>query len=127
MGFAEIQFDYVRFPHTHSLRFAQPKTEANRVAAITGFLQAVRQRLAPYGVFLAADLFGYTAWNTGDTEIGQDLPAIARVVDYVSLMLYPSGYQFGIPGVPDLMREPALIVQRTLQRAIARTGGNGLR
>lgn len=127
MGFDEIQFDYVRFPDTRGLRFAQPNTEANRVVAITGFLQAARQRLAPYNAFLAADLFGYTAWNSGDTEIGQDLPAIAKVVDYISPMLYPSGYQFGIPGVPDPMQEPALIVQRTLQRAMARTGGNGLR
>jgi hypothetical protein len=37
MGFDEIQFDYLRFPDANGLRFAEPNTEANRVAAITGF------------------------------------------------------------------------------------------
>jgi hypothetical protein len=127
MGFDEIQFDYVRFPDSRDAHFAQPNTEANRVAAIVGFLQAARQRLAPYNVFLAADTFGYTAWNANDTYIGQDLPALSQVLDYISPMLYPSGFQFGIPGIPDPMEHPYHIVHRTLQRAIARTGMAPLR
>lgn len=122
MGFDEIQFDYVRFPDSADLRFAQPSTEANRSATIAGFLQAARQRLAPHNVFLAADIFGYVAWNTNDTHIGQDLNAIAAVVDYISPMLYPSGFQFGIPGVPNPVQQPYAIVHRSLLRAIARTG-----
>lgn len=127
LGFDEIQFDYVRFPDSRGLRFAQPNTAINRVAAITGFLQAARARLLPYNVFLAADLFGYTAWNSDDTQIGQDLPAIAKVVDYVSPMLYPSGFQFGIPEYPNPVEHPAQIVRRTLLRAAQRTGHNPLR
>ncbi len=127
MGFDEIQFDYVRFPDSRGLRFGQPNTTTNRVAAISGFLQAARARLLPYNVFLAADVFGYTAWNSDDTEIGQDLLAVAAVVDYVSPMLYPSGFRFGIPGFPNPVEHPAQIVQRTLARAVARTGGSPLR
>lgn len=127
LGFDEVQFDYVRFPDTRDLRFAQPNTEANRVAAIAGFLHAARQRLAPYNVFLAADTFGYTAWNTNDTDIGQDLPALLNAVDYVSPMLYPSGFQFGIPGVSNPIEHPYDIVRRTLQRAVARSGAAPLR
>lgn len=127
MGFDEVQFDYVRFPDSRGLRFAQESTAASRVAAITAFLQAARSRLTRHNTFLAADVFGYTAWNEDDTEIGQDLAAIAAVVDYVSPMLYPSGFQYGIPGYPDPMRHPAQIVGLTLRRAITRTGGNPLR
>ncbi|MTW10030.1 GTP-binding protein [Pseudoduganella eburnea] len=127
IGFDEIQFDYVRFPDSREVRFAQPNNAANRVAAITGFLLAARARLLPYNVFLAADVFGYTAWNSDDTQIGQDLPAVAAAVDYVSPMLYPSGFQFGIPDYPNPVEHPAQIVQRTLLRATARTGGNPLR
>jgi len=127
MGFDEIQFDYVRFPDSRGLRFAMPNTEANRVSAIGGFLRAARQRLAPYNVFLAADIFGYTAWNTNDTFIGQDLMELAKVVDYVSPMLYPSGFQYGIPGIPNPVQQPYAIVYRTLQRAVARTGISPLR
>lgn len=127
IGFDEIQFDYVRFPDSGEAQFSQPNTQANRVAAITGFLQAARQRLIPYNIFLAADTFGYTAWNTNDTYIGQDLAALSHVVDYLSPMLYPSGFQFGIPGTPDPLDHSHEIVLRTLQRAIARTGVSPLR
>lgn len=127
IGFDEIQFDYVRFPDSGEALFSQPNTQANRVAAITGFLQAARQRLIPYNVFLAADTFGYTAWNTNDTYIGQDLAALSHAVDYLSPMLYPSGFQFGIPGTPDPLDHSHEIVLRTLRRAIARTGVSPLR
>ncbi|MTW04613.1 GTP-binding protein [Duganella ginsengisoli] len=122
MGFDEIQYDYVRFPDSRGLLFSQPNTEANRVAAVTGFLQAAHRRLAPYNVFLAADVFGYTAWNNNDTSIGQNLAALSQAVDYLSPMLYPSGFQFGIPGAPDPVRQPYDIVLQTLQHAAARTG-----
>jgi len=48
-------------------------------------------------VFLAADIFGYVCWNMNDTDIGQKLDPIASAVDYLCPMLYPSGFQFGIP------------------------------
>jgi peptidoglycan/xylan/chitin deacetylase (PgdA/CDA1 family) len=66
MGFDEIQFDYVRFPDASGLRFALPNTRGNRTAAIVGFLQAARARLAPYNVFVSADIFGYVCWNLDD-------------------------------------------------------------
>jgi hypothetical protein len=48
LDFDEIQFDYVRFPDSREAQFSEPNTQANRVAAITGFLQAARSRLVPY-------------------------------------------------------------------------------
>ena len=62
-GFDEIQFDYVRFPDQKGPKFDMENTETNRVSAISGFLQEARKRLVPYNVFLAADVFGYVAWN----------------------------------------------------------------
>jgi len=122
-GFDEIQFDYVRFPdHSKGLAFAVENTEANRVNAISGFLKEARQRLTPYNVFLSADIFGYAAWNLNDTQIGQRLDSIAPFVDYLSLMLYPSGFQFGIPGYRNPVEHPYEIVFRSLERARERTG-----
>ncbi len=120
-GFDEIQFDYVRFPDARGLTFSRPDTQENRVAAITDFLAAARKRLAPYNVFLAADIFGYTIWNPDDTGIGQDLPALVRVVDYVSPMLYPSGFQYGIPGYANPVLHPYEIVSQSLRKAVERT------
>ncbi|HSB97263.1 MAG TPA: putative glycoside hydrolase [Spongiibacteraceae bacterium] len=122
MGFDEVQFDYVRFPDTRGLVFSQPNNEQNRVEAINGLLTLARQKLAPYNVFLSADIFGYVAWNSNDTEIGQRITDMVAHVDYVSPMLYPSGFQFGIPGYRDPVANSHEIVYRTLERARERAG-----
>ena len=82
LGFDEIQFDYVRFPDAVGVAFSVPNTEENRVNSVTGFLKEARRRLAPYNVFLAADLFGYISWNLNDTLIGQRIEDVAPVLDY---------------------------------------------
>jgi hypothetical protein len=127
LGFDEIQFDYVRFPDRRGVTFSMPNTETNRVAAISGFIAAARERLIPYNVFLGVDLFGYVAWNQNDTDIGQTLASMAPNVDYISLMLYPSGFQFGIPGYRNPVESPYETVHLSLKRASQRTGLPGVR
>ncbi len=128
-GFDEIQFDYVRFPDAGAgnLVYSMPNNEQNRIAAVSGFLAKARERLVPYNVFLAADVFGYVSWNTDDTGIGQKLDVMTPHLDYISLMLYPSGFQFGIPGVTNPVQHPHQIVSRTLERARKRTGWSPIR
>jgi hypothetical protein len=121
IGFDEIQFDYVRFPDASGLQFSMPGTEENRVKAISGFLKEARERLMPYNVFLSADIFGYVCWNLNDTEIGQRLEDLASLVDYLCPMLYPSGFQYGIPGYRIPVAHPHEIVYLTLKRAQERT------
>lgn len=122
-GFDEIQFDYLRFPDAPSgVGFAKPTTQASRLEAIGGFLAEARRELAPYNVYLAADIFGYVCWNENDTGIGQRLEEIMPLVDYISPMLYPSGFQFGIPGYPNPVAHPYEIVRLSLERARARLG-----
>lgn len=120
-GFDEIQFDYVRFPDALAPRFFMPNTEENRVKAISGFLTEARNRLMSYDVFLAADIFGYVCWNLNDTCIGQRLDALGPLVDYLSPMLYPSGFQYGIPGYRIPVENPYEIVYLSLKRAQERT------
>jgi len=122
LGFDELQFDYLRFPDQAGLSFSQPNTEAGRVAAIAAFLDAARQRVARYNVFIAADIFGYVLWNSDDTQIGQQLESLAGHVDLLSPMLYPSGFSFGIPGHREPMQAPYELVEHSLQHAIERTG-----
>jgi hypothetical protein len=121
-GFDEIQFDYVRFPDAPGLAYPMPNTEENRVGAISGFLTEARKRLIPYNVFLAADIFGYASWNADDTHIGQKLENLTEVLDYISLMLYPSGFKFGIPGYRNPVQHPREIVYISLEKAKQRTG-----
>lgn len=127
LGFDEVQFDYVRFPDTRGAAFSKPATEESRTQAITGFLEAAYRVLTPYNVMVSADIFGYVSWNTDDTDIGQKIAPITKVVDVVSPMLYPSGYHLGIPGYSNPIEHPYQIVYLSLKRAQERTGASPLR
>ena len=120
-GFDEIQFDYLRFPDASGLQFSMSNTEENRVRAISGFLMEARRRLTPYNVFVSADIFGYVCWNLNDTKIGQRLEDLAVHLDYICPMLYPSGFQYGIPGYRNPVANPYEIVYLSLKRAQERT------
>jgi hypothetical protein len=122
LGFDEIQFDYVRFPDSLGLKFSRPTDMKSRLAAISGFLGEARKRLTPYNVYVAADIFGYVAWNLDDTHIGQRLEELSPVVDYISPMLYPSCFQFGIPGYRLPVQHPYEIAFLSLQNARERSG-----
>ena len=122
LGFDEIQFDYVRFPDSPGLAFSVPNKMPNRLAAIAGFLGEARRQLTPYNVFVAADVFGYVLWNLDDTHIGQRIEEISPTVDYISPMLYPSCFQFGIPGYRNPVAHPHEIVFLSLQNARERSG-----
>lgn len=126
-GFDEIQFDYVRFPDAGGLTFANAADENARVATITDFLHEARRRLAPYNVFTAMDSFGYVCWNQNDTGIGQRLEDLATAVDIMSPMLYPSGFQFGIPGYRNPVENSYEIVYRSLQECKRRTASTAVR
>ncbi|MBF0317870.1 MAG: GTP-binding protein [Nitrospirae bacterium] len=117
IGFDEIQFDYMRFPDVKGLAFSMPNTQENRVNAISGFLKEARKRLEPYNVFISGDIFGYVCWNLDDTQIGQTIDSAVINLDYVSPMLYPSGFQFGIPEYRNPVANSNKIVYLSLKRA----------
>jgi hypothetical protein len=121
-GFDEIEFDYVRFPDTKGLQFSEDSTEDTRTATITAFLTEARKQLVPYNVFLSADVFGYICWNTTDTGIGQKIEKLGAVLDYISPMLYPSGFSFGIPNFRNPIANPYEIVRLSLDKGRERTG-----
>lgn len=120
-GFDEIEYDYVRFPDAKGVEFSQPSTEDSRPRTIDAFLSEARRKLVPYNVFLSADVFGYICWNEGDTGIGQKINDVSNILDYMSPMLYPSGFSFGIPNYRDPVTHPYEIVRLTLDRGGQRT------
>lgn len=130
-GFDEVQFDYVRFPDsTAKLIVSGPTDEAHRIEAISSFLGDAHKALVPYNVFLSADIFGYTFWNTNDTGIGQQLNHLVDKVDYICPMLYPSGFAHGIPGHAKPLATTDDIhstIKLTLDKGIARTDINPLK
>ena len=127
-GFDEVQFDYVRFPDSNSKLIVHgPSDEPGRIQAISSFLGDAHAALVPYNVFLSADIFGYTFWNTNDTGIGQQLNHLVDKVDYLCPMLYPSGFAHGIPGHTKPLASTDDIhdtIKLTLDRGIKRTDIN---
>ncbi len=127
LGFDEIVFDYVRFPDASTPAYSQPNTQVARTEAINTFLAQARSRLAPHHVYVGASIFGYACWNRNDTQIGQQLEALAKHVDYIAPMLYPSGFHKGIPPYHNPVEYPYEIVYLSLERARQRTAIAGHR
>lgn len=124
-GFNEVQFDYLRFPSEGSLgtiRYSASSTRATRTRAIGRFLAAARQAVGDEAR-LAIDVFGYTAFNEGDTNVGQRIEDLAPLVDVLSPMAYPSAYHVGIPGYRNPVANPYAVVAETVRRVRARSRG----
>ena len=73
------------------------------------------------GVFLGADVFGYTAFNANDTDIGQRVEELAPHLDYICPMVYPSGYHLGIPGFRNPVMHPYEVVRESVRLIRQRT------
>lgn len=95
VGFDEINFDYIRFPARKGLQFSKQNNQANRVKAIAKFLESAKERLKKYGVFTSVDTYGNVCWSKNDNNIGQTIASLKDHVDYLSPMLYPSGFSTG--------------------------------
>ena len=117
-GFDEVQFDYVRFPTDGKLqaaKYARPVTRETRLPTIAGFLERARKELGARGAYVAADLFGYTAFNANDTDIGQRIEELAPHLDYICPMVYPSGYHVGIPGFRNPVQNAYAVVRESVR------------
>ena len=112
-GVDEVLLDYVRRPDgpRSSMRFAGLTTSPE--AAIVTFLAQMRKALGSTRTLLGASVFGVAATRPG--EVAQDIPAIARHVDYIAPMVYPSHWGPGEYDVADPNAQPYEIVRRSLE------------
>lgn len=118
LGFKEIQFDYVRFAEgfellDRELNYGHGHYGSDdldvinmeyRNQAVTDFVAYAKEQLKPYGVDVSVDIFGYAAVVRETPGIGQSFPGIAREVDVISSMIYPSHWGLGNLdiAIPDL-------------------------
>src|SRR5213596_417713 len=126
MGFAEVQFDYVRFPDEPRERMATAIFPAHRSGetqrdAVRRHIGLLRDRLEPLGVPVTFDIFGLTASATGDLGIGQVWEDFASVADVVLPMVYPSHYYRGAFGFAWPNGQPYRVVRSALNDALQRS------
>ncbi|MEK3786237.1 putative glycoside hydrolase [Paenibacillus sp. FSL K6-1230] len=119
LGFKEIQFDYVRFPEGFEKRADKLKytkvEDQSRVDAVAEFVQYARQQLAPMGVRVSVDIFGYAAAVPAAEGIGQDFTKISENVDVISPMVYPSHYSTGWYGAKDPDKKPYQVIKGSME------------
>ena len=130
MGFAEVQYDYVRFPDEPPSRMAsamfaaRDPGETKRQGVARG-LSLLRQRTKALGVPFTIDVFGLTTTATGDLGIGQLWEDLATSADVVLPMVYPSHYYRGMYQSRHPNGEPYRIVRRALEDALRRSAALG--
>lgn len=112
VGVDDILYDYVRRPDGPLSTMRFPGLHGPAAAAVVDFLRQTRLALRPYHTFLGASVFGVAATRPG--EVAQDVPQMARQVDYIAPLVYPSHWGAGEYGVADPNAQPYQIVQRSL-------------
>ncbi|MEN8303397.1 MAG: putative glycoside hydrolase [Campylobacterota bacterium] len=127
VGFDEINFDYIRFPAKKRLRYSQVNTQENRIKAISEFLDLAQERLRKYGVFISVDTYGNICWTKDDNGIGQTVTDLAAHADYLSPMLYPSGFSKGSFYFENPSEHPYDVIYRSIKNIQDRIEPNRVR
>ncbi|MGH3011090.1 MAG: putative glycoside hydrolase [Gaiellaceae bacterium] len=114
-GFDEIMFDYVRFPTDGDVSGAvyKGKRKEHKTVTIGKFVEYARSRLEPLGARISAAVFGLTA--TREMGIGQRPGRLARHLDVMYPMVYPSHFGAGEYSLDDPNAVPGVTVARALR------------
>lgn len=119
LGFDEIQYDYIRFSTDKGMKqtnFGVDTSKKTKIETITEFTKYAYEQLSPLGVYVSADVYGTIINSDVDAKIvGQSYVEMAKYLDYICPMIYPSHYGNGVYGIkyPDL--EPYLLIKSALE------------
>jgi hypothetical protein len=126
IGFAEVQFDYVRFPDEPESRLAlavfpgRHPGETKR-QGVARNLKLLGNRTRSLGVPFTIDVFGLTTSAPTDMGIGQMWEDLVTTADVVLPMVYPSHYFRGYYSLKHPNSEPYKVIRRAMQDAIKRS------
>lgn len=130
-GVDEVQFDYIRFPaqgDTQNARYAFDMKKQQKHEIITAFTKRAYEELHPLGILVSADVYGIMAWAQPiDVRItGQLLEDMAKHVDVLCPMLYPSHFSAGFAGVANPADQPYLFMHKGLTLMNKKVAGTGV-
>ena len=127
LGVDEILWDYVRRPEDRlGVQQVIPLLGPNDsvMSGVAAFLTESHQQIRDAGALQGASVFGIAALRP--ETIGQNITMIAKAVDYIAPMVYPSLWVSGEYRVPDPARNPYQIVTRSLQDFQQKVKGTGV-
>ncbi len=95
-GFDEVQFDYIRFPtdgaNIGEVSFRWKDPGMDKESALASFLRYARDNIAAP---ISIDIYGANGWYRSGVRTGQDVELLAKYVDVICPMLYPSHFEQG--------------------------------
>ncbi len=127
MGFDEIQYDYIRFPdgYHYGLDYYYDETTQERWEVINDFLKNAKEVTDEYEIKLGVDVFGATIYGNIDWSlVGQYIPEIAKSVDVIYPMVYPSHISPGYNGFTNPYGDPYPFIQDSISKFVAAADGN---
>jgi peptidoglycan/xylan/chitin deacetylase (PgdA/CDA1 family) len=124
-GVDDVLYDYVRRPDGPTSSMVFPGLRGDPGKAIVEFLRESRLALRPYRTYVGASVFGVAA--TRPEEVAQPIASMARKLDYVAPMVYPSHWGPGEYGVSSPNSQPYEIVRRSLADFRRDVTGSGAR
>ena len=116
----EVQYDYVRLPYESGLAERAIHAAMGREAAINTFAEEAATALHLAGAALSFDVFGAVSVSKDDEGIGQSLRSLSQHLDYLSPMLYPSGWAAGSFGLSYPAAHPGLVIRHSMDATMAR-------
>jgi hypothetical protein len=126
-GVDDILWDYVRRPEGDPATMVIPGIPAvvdSTSTAVVNFLATTHAALREKCVYQGASVFGIAADRPD--AVGQDIPRIARNVEYIAPMLYPSHWVNGEYNVANPNKQPYDIIKAALADFQAKTAGTGV-
>ena len=126
LGVDEILWDYVRRPEGSLDEMVVPGLPAGQSIeeSVASFLAGTHKPIRAAGALQGASLFGIAADRP--EAVGQSVLLIARAVDYIAPMVYPSLWVSGEYRVADPPRMPYEIVTRSLDDFQKKSKGTGI-
>ncbi len=112
-GFDDVVYDYIRRPDGKLAGMRFPGLKGNPEDSIVSFLKESQALVRPLGGSLGAAAFAQAATRFKSTA--QNIPKMAKYLDVVIPMDYPSHWNPGEYGVPDTYADPYSIVYRSLK------------
>lgn len=120
LGFAEVQFDYIRFPEPYpSLppQVFRDRRGMTKPQALAHFLEQACPRVRKLGALCTADIFGLVTTVPGALEVGQQWEPLAPRTDVLLPMVYPSLYPHGAFGLAVPNANPYQVIYDATSRA----------
>ncbi|MDX6286464.1 MAG: hypothetical protein QOG53_1949 [Frankiales bacterium] len=122
-GFDDIVYDYIRRPDgkLSSMRF--PGLTGDPRSAVVTFTRDAAAELHAMGAYVGATIFAQAALPNRAAETAQDVPAMAKYLDAVMPMDYPSHWASNELGIADPHTDVYGIVRNSLPYWIRATKG----